>query len=189
MSAAPTPAAWPDAPPAPQHGAGEESQRPERPEIPEASEEPDEPLGAGPLEPVLYNVVYCSRAAAEADEAAVDHILQSARRRNPAWGITGLLVFGSGIFFQWLEGPRTSINALMARLRTDSRHHDIVLLGETEEVRERLFPDWDMERVGAEHIREVLVDAIEAATDKRNAAALEKLLAEVDAQQAALGTP
>ena len=49
--------------------------------------------------PKLYNVVYCSRAAAGTDEAAVDRIIAVAQRRNPINGITGLLVFGSGIFF------------------------------------------------------------------------------------------
>ena len=142
----------------------------------------DEPL-SGHAFPLLYNMVYCSRAAPGVDAAAVDRIIASSRRWNPAQGITGLLVFGSGIFFQWLEGPRHSIMELMATLQTDTRHGSIVLLSSTEEVRERLFPDWDMELVTADDIRDVLEDAMEHAKDPQNAAALQLLLEEIDSAQ------
>ena len=65
----------------------------------------DEPTGDFGLS-TLYNLVYCSRAAAVLDKGAVDDIIAVAQRRNPLHGITGLLVFGGGIFFQWLEAPR-----------------------------------------------------------------------------------
>ena len=129
----------------------------------------------------LYNVVYCSRATSGVDEAAVQRIIATARHWNPEYGVTGMLVFGSGIFFQWLEGPRANVTALMSRLRADPRHDNIVLLSEVEEVRERLFPDWDMELVTGEHIRDVLQDALDSATDAQNAQALGVLLAELDA--------
>lgn len=140
----------------------------------------DEP-GFGHAFPSLYNVVYCSRAIPGLDAAAVQGIIATARRWNPEHGVTGMLVFGSGIFFQWLEGPRDSVTALMSRLRTDRRHDSIVLLSEVEEVRERLFPDWDMELVTGDHIREVLQHALDSATDAQNAQALGVLLAELDA--------
>ena len=146
----------------------------------------DEPM-TGHAFPLLYNMVYCSRAAPGVDAAAVDRIIASSRRWNPAQGITGLLVFGSGIFFQWLEGPRHSIMELMATLQTDTRHGSIVQLSATEEVRERLFPDWDMELVTADDIRDVLADAMEHAKDAQNAAALRLLLEEIDSVQ--LGSP
>ena len=139
----------------------------------------DEP-GIGRALPPLYNLVYCSRATAGVDDAAVQRIVGTARRQNAIHGITGLLVFGSGIFFQWLEGPRESIQTLLALLHTDPRHRDIVLLSETEEVRDRLFPDWDMERVTAEHIRDVLQDAMDNAADETQAQTLEQLLAQLD---------
>ena len=95
---------------------------------------------------------------------------------NPENGITGLLVFGSGIFFQWLEGPRDNVMSLMERLKTDPRHENVVALTETEEVRERLFPDWDMELVTGTDIREVLQDALDNARDAKNAEVLKGLL-------------
>ena len=139
----------------------------------------DEPL-SGYAFPLLYNVVYCSQATAGVDDAAVARIIASSRRGNPARGITGLLVYGSGIFFQWLEGPRDTVTELMEILKTDPRHTNVVSLTETEEVRERLFPEWDMELVTTDNIRDVLQDAMDTATDTKSAEVLSGLLAQLD---------
>ena len=140
----------------------------------------DEPM-AGHRLPLLYNLVYCSRATAGVADADVALIIAASRRRNPARGITGLLVFGSGVFFQWLEGPRDNVQELMATLKTDPRHDQVVTLSESEEVRERLFPEWDMELVTPDAIREVLQDALESADDDTSAGTLRQLLAQLDA--------
>jgi hypothetical protein len=139
----------------------------------------DEPVAAFSL-PTLYNLVYCSRATEGTDEAAVDRIVALAQRRNPVKGITGLLVFGSGIFFQWLEGPRDQVTELMARIERDPRHDTVVALSESEEVRERLFPEWAMERVSSDDIRAVLEDALDAAEEEKNVQALRRLLRQLD---------
>ncbi len=152
----------------------------------EIDAESDEP-GFGHKPTLLFNMVYCSRAAANVDAAAVDQIIATSHRNNPRWGITGMLVFGEGIFFQWLEGPRASILRLMTLLRSDVRHEQIILLSEVEESRERLFPQWDMELVDAEHIRDVLVDALEVDHEPHNAEALRALLAELDSRWGAPG--
>ncbi len=149
----------------------------------------DEPFSGHGL-PLLYNMVYCSRAAPGVDDADVDRIIASSRRHNPARGITGMLVFGGGIFFQWLEGPRDNVMELLATLKADTRHESIVLLTSSEEVRERLFPDWDMELVTAVDIRDVLLDALATAEDPRNAEALDLLLKQLDSGElGALGQP
>ncbi len=124
----------------------------------------------------LYHFVYCSRAADGVDDAEVGRIVESAQRNNLARGITGILVFGSGVFFQWIEGPATQIQKLIASLHGDSRHHDIVSLSQSEEERERLYPNWEMERVGADNIRAVLQEALESAEDESNIAALKRIL-------------
>lgn len=139
----------------------------------------DEPDGGFEL-PLLYNVVYCSRVAKGVDDAAVARIIEASHRNNPRYGITGLLVFGSGIFFQWLEGPRDNVTHLMSTLSKDSRHDTIVPLSESEEVRERVFPEWDMELVTGEDIRDVLTDALDTAEDAGNIEALRELLTQLD---------
>lgn len=149
--------------------------------MPVAPHDPgDEPADGHDL-PLLFNLVYCSRAAASVDDAAVDRIVDASQRHNPRRGITGLLVFGGGIFFQWLEGPRDSVLQLMETLRQDSRHDTVIQLSETEEVRERLFPEWSMERVAVDDIRAVLTDARDTADDPRNEHALQLLVEQLDA--------
>ena len=137
--------------------------------------------------PLLHQLIYCSRAAPGVEAAAVDRIIETARRVNPARGITGLLVFGSGMFFQWIEGPRDNVTQLMDRIRSDPRHEQVVTLSETEEVRERLFPDWDMELVTADDIRDVLLDALATAEDDRSTEALTRMLDQIDAD--GVGSP
>jgi hypothetical protein len=68
------------------------------------------------------------------------------------------------------------VRKLMASLHGDPRHYDIVALDQSEEKRERLYPNWQMERVGADDIRAVLEDALESAEDESNIAALKRVL-------------
>lgn len=131
-------------------------------------------------EPLLYTFVYCSRAAASVDDAAVDRLIEAAQRHNHDWGITGVLTFGSGVFFQWIEGPPVEVRKLVANLHADARHFDIVTLDRSVEKRERLYPNWEMERVDADDIRAVLENALEDTDDDRNVAALSRILAHLD---------
>jgi hypothetical protein len=146
--------------------------------VTDPAQSPDPTAGAVP--PMLHNLVYCSRATPWVDDAAVERIVAAAQRHNPAHGITGMLVFGGGLFFQWLEGPRAHIEGLMALLQSDSRHEGIVQLSETEELRERLFPDWAMERVGPEDVRVVLLDALDTVRDARHVQSLQLMLSHLD---------
>lgn len=115
----------------------------------------------------LHNLIYCSLANPNMDPAEIDQIIATARRYNPRYGITGLLVYGSGIFFQWLEGPRDNVMSLMKLIGEDSRHLNVVVLSEEDEIRERLFPNWDMELVEAAEIGDVLKNALKEASDEK----------------------
>ena len=130
--------------------------------------------------PILDTFVYCSRAAEGVDDIEVDRIIERSQRRNVERDITGVLVFGSGVFFQWIEGPPAEVENLIASLHGDPRHYDIVSLDRSVEKRERLYPNWEMERVGADDIRAVLQDALESAEDESNIAALKRILKHLD---------
>jgi len=141
----------------------------------------DEPgfAGSHDLEPdaiMLETFVYCSRAAEGVDAAQVSRLVEFSQARNVVRDITGVLVFGSGVFFQWIEGPPAEVRSLIANLHGDTRHHDIVTLDRSVEMRERLYPHWEMEQVEADDIRAVLEDALETAEDQDNIAALQRIL-------------
>jgi hypothetical protein len=129
---------------------------------------------------VLDTFVYCSRAAEGVDDIEVDRIIEWSQRSNVERQITGVLVFGSGVFFQWIEGPPAEVERLIACLHGDPRHFDIVPLDRSVEKRDRLYPNWEMERVGADDIRAVLEEALESAEDENNTATLKRILQHLD---------
>jgi len=132
------------------------------------------------LDRAIHNLVYCSRAAPGMNDDSISRIIATAKHHNPRFGITGLLVFGSGIFFQWLEGPRDNVTSLMKIIHADPRHSNVVLLREENEIRDRLFPDWGMELVEAADIRDVLNDAKQEATDAKQKKVLAEMLNELN---------
>jgi hypothetical protein len=115
----------------------------------------------------LHNLIYCSLARPNMDPAEIQKIIATAKHHNPRYGITGLLVYGSGIFFQWLEGPKDNVTSLMKIIDEDPRHLNVVILSEEDEIRDRLFPDWDMELVEAAEIGDVLKNALKEASDEK----------------------
>jgi len=128
----------------------------------------------------IHNIVYCSQAAPHMDKGSIDHIIATAKHNNPRFGITGLLVFGSGFFFQWLEGPEDNVTSLFKIISADPRHSSVVLLTKEDEFRERLFPNWSMELVKAEDISTVLEDAMHASLDPKKKSALFNMLQELN---------
>ena len=69
---------------------------------PQAYDEPVEALE----ETLLFNLVYASTISDGVSSADVDDIISASHRHNTIVGITGILVLGSGVFFQWIEGPK-----------------------------------------------------------------------------------
>jgi hypothetical protein len=137
----------------------------------------------GYAERSLHNVIYCSLAAPAMQPSEVAKIIATAKHHNPRYGITGLLVYGSGIFFQWLEGPRDNVSSLMKIISKDPRHLNVVVLSEEDEIRDRLFPDWDMELVEASEISDVLEGALKEASDDKQKEMLSLLLRELKTRQ------
>lgn len=99
----------------------------------------------------LHRLVYYSRnriPGAPAEIASqIDAILAASRRNNAMIGVTGALIFNSGIFAQVLEGSRHDIEATFERIQRDERHGDVQVLA-FEETAGRAFPSWSMAFVG-----------------------------------------
>jgi hypothetical protein len=128
----------------------------------------------------IHNIVYCSQASQYMDKDSIDRIIATSKHNNPRSGITGLLTFGSGFFFQWLEGPEDNVTSLFKTISADPRHFNVVLLTKEHEFRERIFPNWDMELVKAEDISTVLEDAIYEAFDPKKKSVLVNMLQELN---------
>ena len=99
---------------------------------------------------MLVRLLYASRAV-DASPAAIEAILTSARQHNHESGITGILVYGGGVFMQGMEGGRQAVNDLYGTIQRDARHKDVVLL-HYEEIVERRFGSWTMGLVDAGRI-------------------------------------
>jgi hypothetical protein len=97
----------------------------------------------------LSRLVYRSDSLIDhGDAPALDAIFRRSVRNNRRDGITGALALPDGTFVQVIEGSSADIEGLMVRLRADSRHKDIVVLGEWR-VTARLFEGWFMARPDA----------------------------------------
>ncbi len=92
-------------------------------------------------------LLYVSTAASTLAYQDLVALLRAATQRNEASDITGLLVYGSGLFLQALEGDRAVVNRLYNRIVVDARHTDCTLLL-AESIERRAFADWSMKLIG-----------------------------------------
>jgi hypothetical protein len=88
-------------------------------------------------------LAYRSRAVTEPSNVDLDRILANAQKRNRAEGVTGILLYERGHFFQWLEGPPASLSRVWDSILRDRRHADIQVLRENALAR-RFFKAWHM---------------------------------------------
>lgn len=91
----------------------------------------------------LTHIIYTSTAATEFDPAALDGILQRARRTNAERSVTGMLLYTAGSFFQVLEGEEATLAEMFARIAADPRHRGVTKIIE-EPIAQRAFGDWTM---------------------------------------------
>lgn len=101
----------------------------------------------------LTRLVYASAATTPFTPDRLNELLALARRRNAAAGVTGMLLYLNGSFFQVLEGPTGVLDGLFATISADPRHDRVRLLLQ-EPVERREFGDWSMglARLDAEQI-------------------------------------
>jgi hypothetical protein len=107
----------------------------------------------------MIRLLYLSEAAKALTDDSVSAILKSAERNNPPLGITGLLVFGGGLFAQVLEGPEENVLRKYVQVMEDSRHRNCRIVYITT-CTQRIFSDISMAALHAlpvelEHIAEL----------------------------------
>jgi hypothetical protein len=90
----------------------------------------------------LKQIIYTSKPVAF-EEKAIDEILASSHKYNSESGVTGLLIFGSELYMQFLEGPIEELDKTFNRIEIDKRHTEIRILRVSLTDR-RLFASWKM---------------------------------------------
>jgi hypothetical protein len=90
-----------------------------------------------------FQLGYVSTASHEMRRDDLIEILRTARARNDANGVTGLLLYQGGHFLQVLEGRETAVRETFGRIQADARHRDIRVMFE-HVVTEPEFDDWSM---------------------------------------------
>ena len=91
-------------------------------------------------------VLYVSRAVGPQTTTVTASILSTAQANNRQNGIGGVLCQGKGLYLQLLEGERSAVHRLYARIIADRRHRDVEMLY-LEEISERRYATWSMAHV------------------------------------------
>ena len=90
-----------------------------------------------------FVLIYASAQTRQLNSDELQDILTTARKRNPALKVTGMLLYQGGSFLQVLEGPRKNVETLFNKIEPDKRHKKVVKVT-TFYTAERLFSDWSM---------------------------------------------
>jgi hypothetical protein len=91
----------------------------------------------------LVHCIWSSTAAEDFGDAALQRLLDQARVANEQTGVTGMLLYSRGSFFQVLEGRPAAVDMAFDQIYSDARHVAIAQLI-FEPVAQRAFADWSM---------------------------------------------
>lgn len=91
----------------------------------------------------LVELKYLSEAVTGMNIWDLTEIVDVATIKNELHSVTGILFFDKGHFGQILEGSRSAVEETWGRIKIDSRHCNIELLG-IMEIEKRRFPKWSM---------------------------------------------
>jgi hypothetical protein len=109
----------------------------------------------------IDQILYCSLATEPFSTSALDKLVQHAGSLNKLDRITGMLMYGDGVFLQLLEGPPEAIGQLWSRLLRDKRHYGMVQLYHRREVEARVCDNWAMRLVSREEVTALIHEAKE----------------------------
>ena len=91
----------------------------------------------------LFHIIYLSTAVKLFTQQDLDELLMVSRKNNKKVGITGMLLYHEGVFFQVLEGQEDRVKSLYDFIKLDKRHHSARVIRKGS-LSCRLFPDWSM---------------------------------------------
>lgn len=91
----------------------------------------------------LVHCIYSSATAIKFTHSDVIELLEKARKNNAKLGITGMLLYDNGSFFQVLEGEPNKVKALLRIIQKDKRHNKVLKII-FEQIEQRDFNEWTM---------------------------------------------
>ena len=109
----------------------------------------------------LNVLAYRSAAVSPPTETSLQDLVRVARARNKALGLTGVLLYDEGTYFQWLEGPAEGLKRVWSSIERDPRHRDVTVLRD-EPIGDRVFGGWDLKFAKGGRVR---IEAAIAAMD------------------------
>jgi hypothetical protein len=92
---------------------------------------------------MLSHLIYISTRTPSCTDAEIEKILLSCQKNNPALSITGVLLYSTTTFVQYIEGDYKNLSALYDKLKLDPRHKGTMLISSAP-IKERSFPSWHM---------------------------------------------
>lgn len=92
---------------------------------------------------MVHQIVYISSSRTADTGPVAESILAKARIKNAALGLSGVLLFSEGAFFQVLEGERDVVEAMFRRIALDDSHSQLITMHKAD-IAERAFADWSM---------------------------------------------
>ena len=137
----------------------------------------------------LAGVLYCSQATDEMSSAQLRKIIKTSQVNNSRRGITGLLVYGGGMFMQWLEGPRYEVRKLAASIALDSRHEAIVYLHKMVDLDSRLYRSSAMQNVAPDACRDHFSDCLSLIRDRNDRQLVLQMIALLETRECEAGRP
>jgi len=108
----------------------------------------------------MKRIMYVSTATRRLSSAEIDEIGRISSRNNLQVGITGILFSAHEFFFQILEGEKDAVDQVLARIRNDSRHRDLLILKAEHDVAERLFSKWSMRTIHLDNTTDIILQAL-----------------------------
>lgn len=92
---------------------------------------------------MITRVIYSSKASPDLSITDIERILETARKKNTAHEITGIMILAGNSFIQLLEGNGATIETLLEKIRSDGRHTDMEVLTK-DQSDHRIFSQWAM---------------------------------------------
>nr|WP_283769998.1 BLUF domain-containing protein [Mucilaginibacter sp. Bleaf8] len=100
---------------------------------------------------MLFCVIYISKAVKLMSESELQQLLNESRSWNESHELTGMLLYIEGRFLlnlegrfmQVLEGPEEEVKSTFNKIKTDSRHHQLIVF-KHQPITKRNFTTWTM---------------------------------------------